>query len=148
MTFCPHCGLLLPAGSRVCPRCGTPAPAPALSSAPLSRGLVYDRAGKETSEPLPPGAESWGVVYEDASVPQVTTAEYFLMLTVFLIPFVGLIPMLYWSLSERTAPERRHLARAYLLRTLLVAALVLVAAVIFAVLMQISYNTMLYRYFY
>ncbi len=145
MTFCSHCGLLLPAGSTVCPRCGAPAPAPA--PAPPAQGPVYDRAGK-TASPLPNAGPTAGVRYEDTSAPRVTTAEYFLMLTVFLVPFAGLIPMLYWSLSERTAPERRHLARAYLLRTLLVSALVLVAAVVFAVFMQISYNTMLYRYFY
>lgn len=143
MTFCSHCGLLLPAGSTACPRCGAPAPAPA----PRSRGPIYDQGGKEASPPPAPEKAS-GVRYDNAAAPCLSTAEYFLTLTVFLIPFVGLIPMLYWSLSERAAPERRHLARAYLLRTLLVSALVLVAAVVFAVLMQVSYNTMLYRYFY
>ena len=137
MTFCTHCGLLLPAGSTACPRCGAQAPA----STPASP--LYAQAQRPAGE-----QPAQQVRYADRKAAHLSTAEYFLMLVVFLIPFLGLIPMLYWSLSETAAPERRHLARAYLIRSVVVSALVLCAAAVFTVAMQVSYNAMMYRYFF
>lgn len=146
LIFCKHCGLLLPAGQTVCPRCGAPASLPA--PAPVQPPLYAPTAPQP--ETLPP---TEGPRYDTADSPKkrgpMGLAGYFGSLCLFAVPVVGLIFMLIWSISERVRPERHRLAQAYLIRTVIFSALLLVAALLFsAYISNMTYQMMYYPYFY
>lgn len=44
-----------------------------------------------------------------------SVGDYLLMMVLFSIPVAGLVLMLYWGFSSRTAVNRKHFARAYLI---------------------------------
>lgn len=44
-----------------------------------------------------------------------SVGDYLLMMMLFSIPVAGLVLMLYWGFSRRTAVNRKHFARAYLI---------------------------------
>ncbi len=145
LIFCKECGLLLPAGKTVCPRCGAPASLPSAPSATPARPPLYETAAPG---PKPPVS---GPRY-DSPRPEkgpMGLSGYFGSLILFAIPVVGLIFMLIWSISERVRPERHRLAQAYLIRTVIFSALLLVAALVFsAVMSQIAYRMMYYPFYY
>lgn len=113
MVFCRQCGLLLPPGHTACPRCGTPAPAPAASRSQAAPHSAAPPPPRYAAQPQEPGGLS--------------TAGYFAVLCLFFVPVAGLIAMLVWSCSAKN-PARRRLARAYLLRQVILSALLLVLA--------------------
>lgn len=134
LIFCKECGLLLPAGQTVCPRCGAPAvmpPQPPVSPAPPQYGAAPQQPPVDGPRYEAPRKERGPM----------GVAGYFGSLILFAIPLVGLIFMLIWSISERVRPERHRLAQAYLIRTVIFSALLLVAALIFtAVISNMAYS--------
>ena len=52
-----------------------------------------------------------------------STAQYFWMLILFMLPIVGLILMFYWGFAGGVAPARQRLARAFLIKAAVVAGL-------------------------
>ena len=72
MVFCPQCGLLLPPGHTACPRCGTPAPAPAASRSQAAPHSAAPQPPRYAAQPQEPGGLS--------------TAGYFAVLCLFFVP--------------------------------------------------------------
>lgn len=132
MEFCKNCGLLLPAGADRCPQCGAPVP-PASPARP--------QGAPEAGQPF----------YGEPETARagMSTAGYLGCLVLFLIPVVGLILMLVWSLDSGRHPARRNLARAYLIRTLILAALffVVVSLLLLVASVTVSYPAY-YPYYY
>lgn len=110
MVFCSNCGLLLPAGTERCPRCGAPAPAPVPDAAPQPR---YEGAVPSSPDSL-------------------STGGYFLYLCLFGIPVIGFIIALVFAFRRRGNRARRRLARAAVLYILLVVGALLVLYIIAA----------------
>ncbi len=129
MEFCKNCGLLLPEGADHCPQCGAP---------------VF-------STPQPPQGAAEHPFYMEQEPPRagMSTAGYLGCLVLFVIPVVGLIFMLVWSLDSGRHPARRNLARAYLIRTLILAALffVVVSLLLLVASVSVSYPVY-YPYYY
>jgi NADH:ubiquinone oxidoreductase subunit 3 (subunit A) len=46
-----------------------------------------------------------------------STAQYFWMLILFMLPIIGLVFMFYWAFAKGIAPARQRLARAFLIKT-------------------------------
>ncbi len=114
MTFCDHCGLLLPVGADRCPRCGAPAPAPF--------------AGAPETEVPAPGPRYRGVQPPAANT--LTTGGYFLYLCLFGIPVVGFILALVFAFRRGGNRARKRLARAAVLYMLLLVGVLAVLYVI------------------
>lgn len=119
MRYCKNCGLLTtdPRASH-CPKCGAPLPAPISRSA----------ADREDAPHYAPAAEP-----EEQG--PMSLGGYLASLLVYMIPVVGFVVMLIWSLGGTRSEARARLSQAYLIRKLLTGVLVLlivaVAVVVF-----------------
>ena len=111
LVFCPQCGLLLPAGSTACPRCGRPAPAPvpAVPHAAVHAAPHYTRA---------PGSD-------------LRLGDYLGPLLLFCIPLAGLLAAMIWACGGTASAHRRKLAQAYLIQQVIFWGVVLALAVFY-----------------
>lgn len=103
--FCKQCGLLAPAGSASCPRCGQRLPRDPFE--PAAPELPQDEAGTPRFGPQ---------YQQDAENTEMGVGRYLVTLLLCGLPAVGLVLMMVWASGATRWEERRRLASAYLIR--------------------------------
>ena len=139
MTFCKQCGLLVPQGSRFCPRCGAavpPTPLCPVYAPDSARDTASHAADSET-------AFSGSVKYAHSEPSEMPTWRYLVTLLLFSIPVAGLVLMFVWAFGHGQYPERKRLARACLIKRLILdLVLPLVAILLFLFVNSATYSVM------
>lgn len=117
-------------GARYCPRCGRPLPPDALFCGECGMNL---QGGAQPASPAPQP------ILTPRNDTPLGTAEFFLILFLSAIPFVGLILQLVWGFSSVENTNRRNLCRAFLIMRLIGIAL----SLLFALLMASAFGSLI-----